>query len=65
MLYLSDLVHRTIVHSIVCRRFKAPSIDNPPLYDLTNFTLLTKFFLSTIFPNIDPMKHGINKKINS
>ena len=49
MLYMSNLIHNTIVHSIVCRRF--------------NLSFLT--FFGAIFPNANPLKHGVNIEINS
>ena len=64
MLYLSNLVHSTIVHvhSIACGGSKPSSIDNA-LYGLDIPFL--KFFLCSVFSNTKPTKRSINTKIKS
>ena len=49
-LYISNLVHNTIVHRIVHRQ----QPGHPVIFE----------FFWSIFPNTDPMKHGINAEIN-
>ena len=66
ILYISNLVHNTIVYSIVCRKFKPSSIDNQSYsldYIVTYIPLFLTFFCS-IFLNAEPMKHGIKTETN-
>ena len=56
MLYLSNLVKNTTVHSIVCRRFNPPSIDNH-LYSLDILSFFA--FFCSIFPRL--MLRNCNK----
>ena len=57
ILYISNLVHNTIVYSIVCRKFKPSSIDNQSYsldYIVTYIPLFLTFFLfhfSQCWPN--------------
>ena len=69
MLYIPNLVHSNIVHSIMWRRFNSsPPPPHAPFYRQTPIypgipSFLT--FFCPIFLNADPIKHGIKTGINS
>ena len=60
MLYISNFVHKNIVHCIVSRRFISRSVDNH-LYT-PDISLFLTFFCS-IFSNTDPIKHWVKTEI--
>ena len=57
---MSNLVHNTIAHCIVCRKFNPSCIENH-LYTPDISLLLT--FSCSIFSNTDPIKHWVKTEI--
>ena len=57
---MSNLVHNTIAHCIVCRKFNPSCIENH-LYSPDISLLLT--FSCSIFSNTDPIKHWVKTEI--
>ena len=50
---------------IVSRKFKPPSIDNPPIYSHPLDLFLEPTLLAIFFGNIAPMKYRINTMAKS